>query len=183
MEDQVKRTIWIAFIALLALAMAAPVVLAQGGSPKNPNGEPPEEILVDAVVPAQDPNADPSTFASLGCDFDLGVVVTGKTKTIQLPNGGLITTAPAQNVTVTNLETGEQMTFNITGVKFDSPPGENGIVYSVITGRNVAFDPAGTFLNIGRFTFAIDTDPGEQFPIVEPQQGKGQAIDVCALLS
>jgi hypothetical protein len=178
-----KRAIVLALIALLALVVAAPVVLAQAGSPKNPNGAPPEEILVDAVVPAQDPNADPRTFASLGCDFDLGVLVTGKTKTIQLPDGGLITTAPGQNVTLTNLETGEQITLNITGVKFDSPPGEDGIVYSVITGRNVALDPAGTFLNIGRFTFAIDTTEGEQFPIVEPQQGKGQAIDVCALLS
>src|SRR5829696_1949203 len=173
----------IALIALLALAMAAPVVWAQREPPKNPNGEPPEDVIVEGVVSAQDPNADPRTFASLGCDFDVGVVITGKSKTIELPDGGTITTSPAQNVTVTNLETDEQVTFNITGVRFDSPPDDNGIVYSVITGRNLAFDPAGTFLNIGRFTFAIDTDAGEEFPIVEPQQGKGQAIDVCALLS
>jgi hypothetical protein len=178
----VRRSILIALIALLALAMAVPTVLAQPPE-REPNPNAPADILFEAVVPAQDPNADPRTFASLGCDFDLGVVVTGKTKTIELPDGGTITTAPAQNVTVTNLETGEQATFNITGVTFASPPDENGIVFSVITGRNVAFDPAGTFLNIGRFTFAIDTTEGEQFPIVQPQQGKGQAIDICALLS
>jgi hypothetical protein len=177
----VRRSILIALIPLLALAMAVPTVLAQPPAKPNPNA--PADILFEAVVPAQDPNADPRTFASLGCDFDLGVVVTGKTKMINLPDGGTITTAPAQNVTLTNLETGEQATFNITGVRFDSPPGADGIVFSVITGRNVAFDPAGTFLNIGRFTFAIDTTEGEEFPIVEPQQGKGQAIDVCALLS
>jgi hypothetical protein len=185
MEDQVRRSIMIALIALLALAMAVPTVLAQPPAKPNPNA--PEEILVEAVVPAQeDPTVDtepPFSLASLGCDFDLGVVVTGKTKTIELPNGGTITTAPAQNVTVTNLESGEQATFNITGVTFSSPPDENGIVSTTITGRNLAFDPAGTFLNIGRFTFAIDTTMGEEFPIVEPQQGKGQAIDVCALLS
>jgi hypothetical protein len=181
----VRRSIKIALIALLALAMAAPVVLAQGGPPKNPNGQPPADILFEGFVPAQTgtETEPPFSLASLGCDFDLGFVVTGKTKTIELPDGGTITTAPAQNVTVTNLETGEQATFNITGVTFASPPDENGIVFSVITGRNVAFDPAGTFLNIGRFTFAIDTTEGEQFPIVQPQQGKGQAIDICALLS
>jgi hypothetical protein len=183
MEDQVRRSIMIAVIALLALAMAAPVVLAQREPPQKANGAPPADILVDAVVPAQDPNADPRTLASLGCDFDVRVVITGKIKTIALPNGGTITTAPAQNVTITNLETNKSATFNVTGVRFDSPPGADGIVYSVITGRNLAFDPAGTFLNIGRFTFAIDTTTGEQFPIVQPQQGKGQAIDVCALLS
>ena len=79
-----RRSIMIALIALLALAMAAPVVLAQREPPQNANGEPPEELIVDAVVPAQDPNADPRTFASLGCDFDVRVVVTGKTKTIEL---------------------------------------------------------------------------------------------------
>jgi hypothetical protein len=173
----------IALIALLALAMVVPTVLAQPPE-REPNPNAPVDVLVDAVVPAQDPNADPRTFASLGCDFDVGVVVTGKSKTIELPDGGRITTAPAQNVTVTNLETGEQVTFNVTGVTFSSAPDENGIVYSVITGRNLAFDPAGTFLNIGRFTFAIDTVlEGDDLPIVEPQQGKGQAIDVCALLS
>jgi hypothetical protein len=56
-------------------------------------------------------------------------------------------------------------------------------VYYVITGRNIGFDPAGTFLNIGRFTFAIDTTTGELHPIVEPQAGKGQAIDICEVLS
>jgi hypothetical protein len=34
---------------------------------------------------------------------------------------------------------------------------------------------------IGLFVFV--TTEGEQFPIVQPQQGKGQAIDICALLS
>ena len=177
-----RRSIMIALIALLALAMAVPTVLAQPPE-REPNPNAPVDVLVDAVVPAQDPNADPRTFASLGCDFDVGVVITGKSKTIELPDGGTITTSPAQNVTVTKQGTDEQVTFNITGVRFDSPPDDNGIVYSVITGRNLAFDPEGTFLNIGRFTFAIDTDEGEVFPIVETQQGKGQAIDVCALLS
>jgi hypothetical protein len=167
----------IALIALLALALAAPAVLAQG------NGGAPQDVIVEGVLPAQDPDAPDTDLASLGCDFDLGYLVTGKTKTITRPDGGAIVIAPGQNATLTNLETGEEVTYNVTGVTFASAPDQNDIVYYVITGRNAAFDPAGTFLNIGRFTFAIDTTKGELHPIVEPQEGKGQAIDICEILS
>ena len=88
MEDEVRRSIMIALIALLALAMAVPTVLAQPPE-REPNPNAPAQLLVDAVVPAQVPGADPRTLASLGCDFDVRVVITGKTKTIVQPNGGL----------------------------------------------------------------------------------------------
>jgi hypothetical protein len=173
----VRRSTMIALIALLALALAAPAVLAQG------NGGAPQDVIVEGVLPAQDPDAPDTDLASLGCDFDLGYLVTGKTKTITRLDGGAIVIAPGQNATLTNLETGEEVTYNVTGVTFASAPDQNDIVYYVITGRNAAFDPAGTFLNIGRFTFAIDTTKGELHPIVEPQEGKGQAIDICEILS
>lgn len=173
-----RRSIMIALIALLALALAAPAVLAQ-----SENGGAPQDLRVAGTVPAQDPSAPDTDLASLGCDFDLGYVVTGKTKTITRPDGGTITIAPGQYATLTNLESGETVTYNVTGVTFASAPDQNDIVYYVITGRNAAFDPAGTFLNIGRFTFAIDTTTGELHPIVEPQEGKGQAIDICEVLS
>jgi hypothetical protein len=180
----VRRSIMIALIALLALALAAPAVLAQGEPPEQSNGGAPAEgVIAEGVVPAQDPDAPDTDLASLGCDFDLGYLVTGKTKTITRPDGGAIVIAPGQNATLTNLETGEEVTYNVTGVTFASAPDQNDIVYYVITGRNAAFDPAGTFLNIGRFTFAIDTTKGELHPIVEPQEGKGQAIDICEILS
>jgi hypothetical protein len=173
----VRRSTMIALIALLALALAAPAVLAQG------NGGAPQDVIVEGVLPAQDPDAPDTDLASLGCDFDLGYLVTGKTKTITRPDGGAIVIAPGQNATLTNLETGEEVTYNVTGVTFASAPDQNDIVYYVITGRNAAFDPAGTFLNIGRFTFAIDTTTGELHPIVQTQEGKGQAIDICEVLS
>jgi hypothetical protein len=171
----------IALIALLALALAAPAVLAQGNGGAPTEGD--EGVISEGVLPAQDPDAPDTDLASLGCDFDLGYLVTGKTKTITRPDGGAIVIAPGQNATLTNLETGEEVTYNVTGVTFASAPDQNDIVYYVITGRNAAFDPAGTFLNIGRFTFAIDTTKGELHPIVEPQEGKGQAIDICEILS
>ncbi len=173
-----RRSIMIALIALLALALAAPAVLAQGNG-----GAPTGGVISEGVLPAQDPNAPDTDLASLGCDFDLGYLVTGKTKTIMRPDGGAIVIAPGQNATLTNLETGETVTYNVTGVTFASAPDQNDVVYFVITGRNAAFDPAGTFLNIGRFTFAIDTTKGELHPIVQTQEGKGQAIDICEVLS
>jgi hypothetical protein len=130
-------------------------------------------ILMPILVPSP---------PSVGCDFPLRLELSGKSKTINLPDGGSITIAPGQYVTVTNLDTGESVTYNITGVTFSSAPDEDGIAYFVITGRNLAFDPAGTFLNIGRFTFALDTDNPEH-PIFAVQKGKGQAIDVCEVLS
>jgi hypothetical protein len=171
MEDKVRRSIMIALLALLALVVAAPTALAQGG--------PPEDFNLDVVVPAKDPTVE----GSLGCDFALRGVITGKSKTIELPNGGFIVTAPGQNVTVTNVDTGEEATFNITGSTFASAPDKDGIVSYVITGRNLAFDPAGVFLNIGRFTFALDQSDPENPTVFEQQEGKGQAIDVCELLS
>ena len=173
-----RRSIMIALIALLALALAAPAVLAQGNG-----GAPAEGVIARGILPAQDPDAPDTDLASLGCDFDLGYVVTGKTKTITKHDGETIVIAPGQYATLTNLESGEEVTYNVTGVTFASAPDQNDIVYYVITGRNAAFDPAGTFLNIGRFTFAIDTTTGELHPIVEPQEGKGQAIDICEILS
>jgi hypothetical protein len=53
----------------------------------------------------------------------------------------------------------------------------------VITGRNLAFDPAGVFLNVGRFTFALDQSDPQNPKVFAAQKGKGQAIDVCQLLS
>ena len=174
-----KRAIVIALSVILALVVAAPTVLAQG------NGGAPGDVMPPSFDwPAKDPTAPPTDFASVGCNFPLHFELTGKTKMIELPDGGFILTAPGQNVTVTNLDTPEnQATFNITGSTFASAPDENGFVDYVITGRNLALDPAGLFLNKGRFTFTLDESDPENIRIVTPQEGEGQAIDVCALLS
>jgi hypothetical protein len=172
-----KRAIVIALSVILALVVAAPTVLAQG------NGGAPEDVNVSFDLPRQD-DTDLTDPASFGCDFPLRFELTGKTKMIELPDGGFILTAPGQNVTVTNLDTPEnQATFNITGSTFASAPDENGFVDYVITGRNLALDPAGLFLNKGRFTFTLDESDPENIRIVTPQEGEGQAIDVCELLS
>jgi len=175
----VKRAIVIALSVILALVVAAPTVLAQGG-----NGGAPEDVNLTFTVPARNPNASHDDPAYLGCDFDLLYEVTGKSKTIELPDGGFIMTAPGLYVTVTNLDNDKALTLNVTGSTFASAPYGNGFVDYVITGRNLALDPAGLFLNKGRFTYTLQLDEsGQVIKIVEPQEGKGQAIDVCALLS
>ena len=183
-----KRAIVLALSVILALVVAAPTVLAQQGGP--PNGRPPEAVSEEPfVLPARDPNASDDDPASLGCDFPVLYEPSGKGKAIFLPDGGFIFTSPGLYVTVTNFTNevrGESLTYNVTGSIHGTPrPDDPNVVDYVITGRNLASDPAGLFLNIGRFTYTLRLDPvtGQVIEIVEPQQGKGQAIDVCALLS
>ena len=160
-----KRAIVLAFSVILALTMAAPTVLAQGP----PNGGAPEDV--SGVVP---PEFFPGT-----CDFPIQLEVSGKGKTITLPDGRRILTSPGLFVTVTNLDTPEnQATFNITGT-FHETTAANGDVTTKVTGRNLLFDPeAGVVLTIGNFSFVFDAEGN----LIQPFEGKGQVTDVCALL-
>ena len=180
-----KRAIVIALSVILALVVAAPTVLAQ-----SENGVPPGVVNFSFTLDKQN-DTDTTLPASFGCDFPTGFDVTGKTKTIVQPDGSWIVTSPGFYVTVTNLDPetgGAALTLNATGSTHATPrPDGSGIVDYVITGRNVALDPFGVFLNKGRFTYSLlldePTPDGNLIKIVKPQEGKGQAIDVCALLS
>ena len=163
-----KRIVLMVVGILSALVVAAPMVYAQstnGGAPEDVSANYGPEIL------AQFPGH---------CDFPMRLEISGKTKTIEQGNGGVIITSPGAFATVTNTGTGEQATFNITGAAHKSIlPNDN--VKTVMTGRNFALDPvAGTFVSIGRFTFI--NDPTDSTNLV-PVSGKGRMIDVCALLS
>jgi hypothetical protein len=163
-----KRLVLLMVGILSALVVAAPMVLAQSD-----NGAAPQEVSVTygPEVLAQFPGH---------CSFPMQLEVSGKTKTVEQGNGGVIITSPDAFATVTNLANGEQATFNITGSAHKSTL-ENGNVKTVMTGRNFALDPvAGTFISIGRFT--VVNDPTDTTNIV-PVSGEGRMIDVCALLS
>jgi len=163
----VKRAIVLALSVILALTMAAPTVLAQEGPP---NGGAPEDV--SGIVP---PEFFPGT-----CDFPLQLEVNGKAKTIELPNGGFIFTSPGVDVTITNLDTPEnQATFNITGSFHQTTNLETGDVTTLARGRNLLSDPeAGTVIAIGNFSYVFDAEGN----LVQGLEGKGQLIDVCALL-
>ena len=169
-----KRAIVLALSVILALTMAAPTVLAQ-----SENGVAPEDVNEDFTV---EPGDIPGT-----CDFPLQLELSGKAKTIVLPDGGVvgvtsIGTSPGLDVTITNVDTPEnQATFNITGAFHigDNTP-KPGQVTTVSTGRSLLSDPvAGTVIAIGNFTFVLNSDG----TVAKPLEGEGQLIDVCALLA
>ena len=168
-----KRAIVLALSVILALVVAAPTVLAQG------NGGAPEDVSGTITI---NPGDFPGT-----CDFPLQLELSGKAKTIELPDGGVvgvtsIATSPGLHVTITNVDTPEnQATFNITGAfhnSADTP--KPGQVTTVSTGRSLLSDPvAGTVIAIGNFSFVLNSDG----TVAEPLEGEGQLIDVCALLA
>jgi hypothetical protein len=165
----VRRSIMIALIALLALAVAAPMAVAAG--PKTPNPNAPVPVEGSQVL---EPGA---VFGR--CDFPILYELSGKAKLLTLPGGRFITTAPDQTATLTNLNTGKSVTLNITGV-FNQTTDENGNVVTMATGRNLLGDPqAGFVLAIGSFSYVFDA----KGKLIQPLQGEGQLIDVCGLLS
>ncbi len=162
-----KRAIMLALSVILALTMAAPTVLAQG------NGGAPEDVS-GTISPE-----DVAKFFPGHCSFPIQLELSGKGKAITLPDGRRIITSPGLHVTITNLDNGEQATFNITGTFHETTNPQNGEVTTRITGRNLLFDPeAGVVLTIGNFFFVFDAEGN----LIQPFEGKGQVIDVCALL-
>jgi hypothetical protein len=163
----VKRIIMLALGVLLALVVAAPTVLAQGngGAPEDASGTiPPEDV---------------AQFFPGHCSFPIQLELSGKGNVITLPDGRRILTSPGLHVTVTNMDNGEQATFNITGTFHETTNPENGEVTTKVTGRNLLFDPeAGVVLTIGEFTYVFDAEGN----LIQAFEGKGQVIDVCALL-
>jgi hypothetical protein len=163
-----KRAIVLALIVLLALAIAAPTVLA-----RNVNGVAPEDV--SGTIPPRDV----AKFFPGQCSFPIQLELSGKGKVITLPDDRRILTSPGLDVIVTNMKTGEQATFTITGTLHETTNLETGEVTTVVTGRNLLFDPeAGVVLTIGEFTYVFDAKGN----LIQAFEGKGQVIDVCALL-
>jgi|SRR5215212_412195 len=170
MEDQVRRSIMITLIALLALALAAPTVLARNANGVAPSDASPPPFTVN---PGDYPGS---------CDFPFQVEYSGKAKTIDRPGDVFIFTSPGLDVTLTNLDpqgNGEQATYNITGT-LEQTTLENGDVVTVARGRNFLIDPeAGTVIAIGNYSFVFDKN-GD---LIQPLEGEGQLIDVCEALA
>src|SRR5829696_6569852 len=163
-----KRILLAMMGSLLALVVTAPMVYAQ---PDNEHA--PQEFSATYF---------PEQIAGLpgACDFPMQLEISGKTKTIEKANGDRISIYPNWTVTVTNTDTDEEATFNVTGANHLSIL-ENGNVQTVMTGRNFALDPvAGTFVSMGHFTFV--NDPTNTTNVV-PVSGTGRTINICALLS
>ncbi len=110
------------------------------------------------------------------CSFDVLIEVRGKTKVLALPTGTIITTAPGQTTTVTNLDTGEKLELNIPGTsQFDPETGEVVFLGSNLIIRSLDFGDVtfGLVYAKGRFTFV----PGDGLT------GVGTSSDICAALA
>lgn len=121
-------------------------------------------------------------FVINDCGYRIEAIVTGKSGVNELPGGATIITAPGQEVTLTNIKTGESVTYVITGAAhIDATDPENVVVTS--TGRNVLIVPEGDreglYLTQGTMTFVLD-DKGRQ---VSAFEGSGKVTDICALLA
>jgi hypothetical protein len=125
------------------------------------------------------------TFINRDCGFRVEATVTGGSGINELPGGATIITAPNQRVTLTNVKTGESVTYVITGAThIDASDPDLLVVTS--TGRNVLIVPESTpeveeglYLTEGTVTFVLD-DKGRQ---VSAFEGPGTVTDICDLLA
>jgi hypothetical protein len=117
--------------------------------------------------------------AGVLCDFAIQIEASEKDKTIDQPGDRILLIFPGAIWTLTNLSNGNQEALRIPG-SFHITTLANGDVVTVVTGRNLLFDPfAGLVLAIGRFSFVFDAENN----LIQPLQGKGQLIDICELLA
>jgi hypothetical protein len=166
------------FAVLPAALVCAITACDDRSSPVEPgNAAAPIAIAAAQGRPA---DVDETPFTVDFCAFPILVELSGKGKTIELPGGRTIMSAPGLTVTLTNLDNENQETLVITG-SFHQRILETGDVETVATGRNALFDPItpGLVLAIGRFSFVFDTLGA----LIQPLQGAGQLIDVCELLA
>ena len=112
------------------------------------------------------------------CGFPVLYEVSGKTKVIELPSGDTLFKNPGSRVTLTNLETGKQVTYVATGT-IRLTESEDGELLLITTGRTVLSDEnIGILVPIGRFTLVIDEEGHFSQPM-----GNGRLIDACAQLA
>lgn len=110
------------------------------------------------------------------CSFDVAIEIEGKTKSIELPDGTFITTAPGQTATVTNLDTLETLNLRISGT---SKTTRTGVVFrgANLIIRSTAFgdDTEALLFAHGRYTFDTTATP--------KLTGVGASTDICAALA
>lgn len=137
-----------------------------------------------AAPPSTAPSGAPTQFTMTselsGCEFDVTATVTGKAKTITLPSGGQIVTAPNQTVTVRNEDSKKTAEFVVTGIFFITTDEEDNVTFKA-RGRNLLTRSNGIFLTIGNvsFTFLAEEEVFVEFST----EGPGTIINVCEALS
>ena len=112
------------------------------------------------------------------CGFPVLYEASGKNQSIDLPNGDRLYKNPGLRVTLTNKETGKQVTYVATGT-FRATDLEGGETLLVTTGQTVLSSPnIGILVLNGRYTFVEDEDGNFSQP-----KGDGSIIDACKELA
>ena len=137
------------------------------------------------AAPGDDVLLDVTFKANQLCKYPVQLVVTGKSKFIDLPGDRFFIASPGQEVTITNLKTGEEATFLITGSTHAQVEAD-GTTEVTVTGLNVVLNPResnselpGIYLLEGNFNFALKADGTEERVF----SGTGDVTDICALLA
>ena len=164
MEFLIKKLMVLCALFLAFFASATPAIAAP----------PSEDVLLDITFK-------PKQL----CSYPVQLVVTGKSKLIELPGDRVFIASPGQEVTITNLKTGEEATFLITGSTHAELQAD-GTTEVKVTGLNVVLnareaksEKPGIFLLEGNFTFALKEDGSEERVF----SGTGEVTDICALLA
>jgi hypothetical protein len=118
------------------------------------------------------------TLGTEYCAFPVLYKVSGKMNIIEQPNGDRLYKYPALRLTLTNKETGKQVTHVTTGTVRASDL-EGGETLLVTTGQTVINSPnTGILVLKGRYTFVEDEDGNFSQP-----EGNGRIIDACVQLA
>ena len=174
-----NRIVVLAVSVVLVLVVAAPTAFARTQSPPYPIDETP------LILPAK---GDPDAYEYLSCEFPVSLVRSGIEKDVQLPSvtGSFTIIQAGHESTLTNLDTGKQVTLKDTGtLVMGAVKGEPSLIRETLTGTNlVGSEETGFALITGHFT-QIETgnEDGTGWIIIQPLSGEGQITDVCALLS
>ena len=173
MRHHTTRTLCIAMLgcALVTCSDRPSIVEPRATVPALQQGGPPTPVEPGQL---EDP------IASEICGFPYLVEGTGKLKVLEVPSGRTIVIGPADAATITNGNTGTTVTLNVTGpIQFNPlPDGDTEVVF---LGHNIVGNPEAGFLvlTIGRFNAIFDAEGG----LVQDLEGRGQRIDLCALLA
>ena len=161
-----------------ALAIAFVLGCTDQPSPIEPIDAAPPRVSAAQAPPTK---VDPTPFLLEGfCAFNIEGVAAGKAKTVVLPGGRAIALSPGLTWTLTNLDTGHNETFVITGA-FHFSTLESGAVQLVVTGRNILGAPGGGLsLVIGRQVLVFDPESQLFLPVGEAH---GRVVDLCQFLA
>jgi hypothetical protein len=154
-------------LGVLGLCILAVMVMAAGASADpNPNsGRIPVEIPPDITVTDV-------------CPFDVDIHVDINQEFSKEHRNGVTIITGRLVVTITNTDTGESVSYNISGpVQITL---EDGLETQVFLGRSLLFTPdIGMLVTSGRAVTTFNPETGE-FTLVSHQ---GHAEDVCATLA